>query len=95
MFAQVIRFEDSPEELDAGISHVQEEVVPALENESGLHGYWLVDRETGIRLSVMLWDSEEDCDAGMKKVQARRALDPDRHRPAPVSAQRFEIYAQV
>jgi heme-degrading monooxygenase HmoA len=95
MFAQVIRFEDSPGELDAGINHVQEEVLPALENERGLHGYWLVDRDAGIRLSVLLWDSEEDYDAGMKKVQARRAQDPDRLRPAPVTVQRFEIYAHV
>ena len=43
----------------------------------------------------MLWDAEEDYDAGMKKVQARRAQNPDRHRSGPVGVQRFEIYVQV
>ncbi len=40
----------------------------------------------------MVRDSEEQYQAG---VQAARAKDPGRHRPAPTSVQRFEVYRAV
>lgn len=96
MFAVVLSFDgESKEDLTAGMEHVKDEVIPALENASGLNGWWLVDRDTGRRMTVMMWESQEQFDAGMARIQAERAKDPDRHRPAPSSVMRFEVYGSV
>jgi hypothetical protein len=58
-------------------------------------GLWIVDREKNKRMTIMAWDSEEQYQAGMAEVAARRAAEPDRHRPAPTSVDRFEVYARL
>ena len=96
MFAVVMSFDhESPEDLAAGIEHVNDEVVPAFAQAGGVHGWWLVDREHGRRLSVLICDSQEQFDAGIARVQEFRAKDPDRHRPAPSSVARFEVYGST
>jgi hypothetical protein len=96
MFAVVMTFEgESPQDLQDGISHVDEEVLPALSDAKGLTGVWLVDREAGRRITLMVWDSQEAYDAAMAAVGAARAKDPDRHRPAPTSFSRWEVYGRT
>jgi SnoaL-like protein len=94
MYAQVVTFQESPEQVQAGIDHVLDDVIPALEAAPGLQGLWLVDREHGKRLSIMVWESEAHASAAMAKVQERVAR--SKHpRPQPTTVERFEIYARV
>jgi hypothetical protein len=95
MFAQVITFDDTPEDVQHGIDHVRDEVVPAMERAKGLIGFWLVDRDSGKRITVMVWQDEAEQQAAMARVAAAREADPERPRPAPSSVGRFEIYAHV
>lgn len=94
MYAQVIRFEDEPDELAAGIEHVLDEVVPAADATDGASGLWLVDRASGERLSVMLFADEAAAQSMFALVGERRAADPGRLRPGPRSSTRYEVYAQ-
>jgi hypothetical protein len=93
--AIVSRFENGPADLEDGISHVLEEVVPAAVATEGARGIWLVDRETGERLSIMVFDSDGTASALFAAISERRAADPGRNRPAPSSSSRYEIYANA
>ncbi len=96
MFAMLLSFDaESPDDISDGIEHVKDEVIPALEKAGGVTGWWLVDRDQGRRVTLMVWNSQEEYDAGMTLVQQARSANPDRHRPAPSSVGRFEIYGSV
>src|SRR3954452_13181107 len=96
MFAMVMSFDDeSAEDVAAGIEHVRDEVIPPLAAAPGVSGWWLVDHESGRRMSVIVCEDDEHWQAGLARVVAARALDPDRHRPAPTSVTRFEIYGSA
>ncbi len=69
MYAQVVTFEESAEQVQAGIDHVLDDVIPALETSPGLSGLWLVDREHGKRISIMVWESEAYASAAMAKCR--------------------------
>jgi hypothetical protein len=92
VYAQVLSFEDSQQDMEDGIAHVTDEVVPAAQASDGVQGVWLVDRESGRRMTVIVFDDESRAEAFFAAVGERRSANPDRNRPAPVGSQRWEIY---
>src|SRR5437762_12297458 len=71
MIVTIATFEESGDQLEEGMRHVQEEVVPSIRGAVGLRAaYWLVDRGAGKRLSVTVWYDPNAPAAAMPGVMA-------------------------
>ncbi len=101
MVVTVAIFRETADGLEEGISHVRDEVVPSLRGAGGLKaGYWVVNREAGERLSIMIWNSAEDMAAVMPRVMAsikqlRESAGRSEPQPSPDSSQCYEVVAQI
>jgi hypothetical protein len=96
VFATVVTFDGEDAETQAaGISHVVDEVLPAFQQSSGITGLWLVDAETGRRISVIVAENDDAFQAAMARVAEARAAEPDRLRPAPSSVSQYRVYGRV
>ena len=83
VFAMVMSFDgESQQDLNDGIKHVQEEVIPAFEKSGGVKAWWLVDHEAGRRVTVMVWDGEEQPSDGSRSVRSAQAQVEPRPIPA-------------
>ena len=64
MFARVSYARYPPEQHDAGLRVVLEELLPALQRALGYRGcYLLADSKPGTGLALVFWESEEAADA--------------------------------
>lgn len=101
MLVSISRFEEHGTDLEEGIRHVLEEVVPAIQGTEGLQAaYWAVDREGGKRISVLVWESADAPAAGMPAVveaikQRRTAAGRTNPQASPTATERFEVIAQI
>ena len=72
MFARVITVEGKPAKVDEGIRNYREKVIPTIKKWHGFkHAYLLVDRKTGVDVSVVLWETEKDLQATAAALQLR------------------------
>ena len=72
MFARVITIEGKPAKVDEGIRNYREKVIPTIKKWHGFkHAYLLVDRKTGVDVSVVLWETEKDLPATADALQLR------------------------
>jgi hypothetical protein len=101
MIATMATFQETAEQLEEGMRHVREEVVPAIRGAKGVRaGFWVVDRGSGKRLSLIVWDDAEAAAAAMPGVIAsikRLREESGRTEPqrSPDHSERFEVFAQV
>ena len=101
MIVTIATFEENGEQLEEGIRHVREEVVPSIRGATGVRAaYWLVDREAGKRLSVTVWDSPDAAAAAMPEVMAslkrlRERAGRTEPQRSPDRSERFEGFAEV
>jgi len=60
MYARVTTLEGPPERMDDATRHVQEQVLPQLQQMDGFKGFIaLSDQQSGKLLGVAFWESEE------------------------------------
>lgn len=73
MFARSTTFHGRPDNVDAGIAFVKDEVVPMLDDIEGCRGLsLLVDRETGQAIATTSWDSEATMNASEELFRSMR-----------------------
>jgi hypothetical protein len=101
MIVTVATFNETAADLQEGIRHVKEEVVPSIRGAKGVvAGYWVTDVERGQRLSIVVWESAEAMSAVMSGVMTsvkrlRQEAGRDQPQRSPDSMQRYQLIAQV
>ncbi len=74
MHARVTTLEGSPDKMDDATRHLQEQVLPQLQQMDGFKGFVaLGDRQSGKLLGVALWESEEALRATEEAVSSVRS----------------------
>ncbi|MFC5731405.1 MULTISPECIES: antibiotic biosynthesis monooxygenase family protein [Nocardioides] len=73
MYARSTTFHGRPENIDAGIKFVKDEVAPMLEQIEGCRGLsLLIDRDTGRCIATTSWESEETMHASEDRLRPMR-----------------------
>jgi len=74
MFARVSTIQGKPEQVDGGIRHYREQLLPEVRRMAGFKGaYLLVDRKNGKSVGITLWDTEKDLQASVTAANRLRA----------------------
>jgi hypothetical protein len=93
VIGQAMSFEGTPEDNEAGIAHVLDEVLPAMQAAEGVRAFWIMSPDRTRRMTFIAWPDEAARETVLAQITARREADPDRHRPSPVSVEQWEVYA--
>jgi quinol monooxygenase YgiN len=73
MYARSTTFNGTPENIDAGIAFVKNEVGPMLDRVEGCRGLsLLVDREAGMCIATSSWDNEAAMQASNEQLRPMR-----------------------
>jgi hypothetical protein len=101
VLVSISHFEEQGADLEEGIRHVLEDVVPAIQGSERLQAaYWAVDRESGKRISVLVRESADAPATAMPAVveaikQQRAAAGRTSPQASPTGTERFEVIALV
>jgi heme-degrading monooxygenase HmoA len=73
MFLRLTKIEGTPEQIEPALAHYREQVVPRVRNLPGFVGAAVhVDRRTGTRLGLSMWETEEALRGSEQVSQAVR-----------------------
>ena len=92
MYARTTTLRADPATIDAGIAHVQSQVLPAVKDIEGYVGMsMLVDRESGRCISTTAWQSEEALQNSAEMVKPLRDTAVDNFGAGASEVESWEI----
>src|SRR6476469_9426393 len=92
MYARSTTIMGDPGSLEAGISHVRDEILPTVTGMDGCLGMSLVvDRETGRCIATTSWETEEALAASRPAVESLRARATEILGGAPPEVDEWEV----
>ncbi len=92
MHARVTTLEGPPDKLDDATRHVQEQLIPQLQQIDGYKGFIaLGDRQSGKLLGVVLWESEEAMRASEEAANRLRGESAQAAGAQIVGVERYEV----
>jgi len=92
MHARLTTIEGAPDKMDEATRHVQEQILPQLQQMDGFKGFVaLGDRNTGKLLGVAFWEDEEALRATEQEVSGVRSGAADAVDGTVASVEQYEV----
>ena len=92
MHARMSILEGSPEQIDEGLRHVREEILPQISQQDGFKGIIaLTDRQTGKTLGITFWESEEALRASEEAADRLRGDSAQAMGDTIAGVERYEV----
>ena len=92
MFARVSTYQGSPQQIDEGLDHARQSILPRVQEVDGFEGvYYLVDRQSGKALSITLWESEEAMRASEEEANKLRGESAEAAGATVGGVERYEV----
>lgn len=96
MHARVTRVENTPDKIEAVVTHLKEQIIPAAKKMAGFKGgYWLIERSTGRGLAVTLFESEAALKASEDAASQTRSGASQATGMKVTGVERYEVVAQA
>ena len=92
MYASTVSFQGSPERMGDPGQGFRERVLPALQQQAGFRGaYVLFDRARGKLLGITLWESEQAAEAAMRAMEPMRNESAANMGAGPPAVEAYEV----
>jgi hypothetical protein len=92
VYARVVRFTGTGDDLDRGITAYREQVLPYVLDATGFRGQTvLLDREGGVGLGITLWADEESMRSYEERGAQFRELLGETWRTPVISLETYEV----
>lgn len=92
MFARVSAYQGSAEQIDKGLAHARENILPKVQKLGGFEGaYYLVDRDRGKAISITLWRSERAMQASEEETDRLRGESAQAAGATVEGVERYEV----
>ncbi len=92
MYARVTTLEGPPERIDEALRHVQEQVIPQLQQQDGYKGFIaLGDRHSGKLRGLVLWENEEAFRASEEAAERLRGESAQTTGSQIAGVERYEV----
>jgi heme-degrading monooxygenase HmoA len=92
VYARMSVLEGSPDQIDEGLRHVREQVLPLIQQQDGFKGFIaLSDQQSGKVIGVSFWESEQAMQASEEVGNRTRSESAEATGGTVAGVERYEV----